>query len=42
MKTLYLLAATLGAFVSTPAIGKTADTIYHNGSILTMAGDQPA
>ncbi|MFZ5832817.1 MAG: amidohydrolase, partial [Planctomycetota bacterium] len=35
------LIAALCGFMSTAAFAQTADTIYHNGSILTMAGKTP-
>jgi predicted amidohydrolase YtcJ len=40
MKTTLTLLAALAGF-SIPAFAQTADTIYHNGSILTMAGKSP-
>ena len=40
-----VLAVVLGCFFavlgSSRASGQVADAIYHNGSILTMAGDEP-
>ena len=36
-----ILAAALCGFMFTAAFAQTADTIYHNGSILTMAGKDP-
>ena len=43
MKTkLTLLAATLCGLTISPTFAQTVDTIYHNGSILTMAGKEPA
>jgi predicted amidohydrolase YtcJ/heat shock protein HslJ len=36
-----LLAAALCGFMFTSVFGQTADTIYHGGSILTMAGKDP-
>lgn len=42
MRTLAALLAVSCAFVGIrPANAQTADTIYHNGSILTMAGKEP-
>jgi predicted amidohydrolase YtcJ len=43
MKTTRLIKA-LGAFslVSGPVFSQTADTLYHGGSILTMAGNEAA
>ncbi len=36
-----ILAAALSGFMFTSAFGQTANTIYHSGSILTMAGKEP-
>ena len=36
-----LLATALCGFMFTAALGQMADTIYHGGSILTMAGKDP-
>ncbi|MFK7848892.1 MAG: amidohydrolase family protein [Rhodothermales bacterium] len=38
-----LFAALYGSLLAVPILSaQTADTIYHNGSILTMAGEEPA
>ena len=42
MKTISTLLAALCVFTLNHALAQTADTIYHNGSILTMAGTEPA
>ncbi|MGL4563938.1 MAG: amidohydrolase, partial [Halioglobus sp.] len=42
MKTTPILLAVLCAFTLNHALAQTADTIYHNGAILTMAGESPA
>ncbi len=42
MKTTSILLAALCAFSLNNALAQPADTIYHNGAILTMAGDTPA
>ena len=41
MKTRLILMAVLCGFSFVTAFAETADTIYHNGSIVTMAGKQP-
>ncbi len=41
MNTMRIWVCLVGLFASTVALGQTADTIYHNGSILTMAGKDP-
>ena len=41
MKTRLILMAALCGFSFVTAFAETADTIYHNGSIVTMAGKQP-
>jgi predicted amidohydrolase YtcJ len=38
---LSLLAFSLAVTFDTTVFGQTADTVYHNGSILTMAGKEP-
>ncbi len=38
---LLLLAFSMALTFGTTVFGQTADTIYHNGSILTMAGPEP-
>ena len=42
MKIVANFLAALCAFSLSHAFAQTADTIYHNGAILTMAGQQPA
>ena len=42
IKTQSTLVAALCGLLATAAFAQTADTIYHNGSILTMAGKTPA
>jgi len=42
MKTIPTLLAVLCVFTLNHALAQTADTIYHNGAILTMAGKEPA
>jgi hypothetical protein len=42
MKTKLILMAALCGLTLSSAVAQTADTIYHNGSILTMAGKKPA
>jgi hypothetical protein len=42
MKNQSTLVAALCGLIATAAFAQTADTIFHNGSILTMAGKTPA
>ena len=42
LKILSTLLAALCVFTLNHALAQTADTIYHNGAILTMAGKEPA
>ena len=42
MRITSILLAALCAFTLNDALAQTADTIYHNGAILTMAGATPA
>ena len=42
MKTEAIVVSLISILVATSALAQSADTIYHNGSILTMAGKAPA
>lgn len=42
MKTKNILIAAIFSLTLNSAFAQTADTIYYNGSILTMVGKEPA